>query len=177
MPRPLLFLFPLFLACSAQAQFDTSFIKKNIRHCADSMTHAFKTRSWDVFTRYSYPSVVGSLGGKKAFSDFMAGMFAPIPDSAWKKYEVGSILQVIKKGKDIQAIIELNSTLEWQGSRIITTSHLVAESWDGGLFWTFFDSQNDRMAAKLIDPNLSDELIIPEKQEKREPLPAAKGRQ
>ncbi len=166
----------LLIVCSSQAQFDSSFIKKNIRHCADSLTLAFKTRNWDVFTRYSYPAIVGALGGKKAFSDYIAGVFSQAPDSAWKKYEAGKILQVVKKGGDFQAIIELNSVIEWQGTRITTTSHLVGESWDGGLFWTFFDSQGDRVAAKQIDPNLADELIVPKREEKRELLAPPKGR-
>jgi hypothetical protein len=95
-----------------------------------------------------------------------------IPDSAWKKYEAGKILQLVKAGNDLQTIIELKSVIEWQGRRITTTSHLVGESWDGGLFWTFFDSQNDVMAAKQINPNLSAALIIPKKDEKVEMLPS-----
>jgi hypothetical protein len=96
-----------------------------------------------------------------------------IPDSAWKKYDAGKILQIIKAGNDLQTIIELNSVIEWQGRRITTTSHLVGESWDGGMFWTFFDSQNDVMAAKQINPNLSTTLIIPKKNEKVEMLSSA----
>lgn len=157
----------LFFTC-AQAQFDTSFIKKNIRHCADSLTFGFKTKNWEVFTRYSYPAMVASLGGAKEFSGYISQILGQAPDSAWKKYEPGKILQVLKKGGDYQAIIELKSIIEWQGTRISTTSHLVGESWDGGMFWTFFDSQGDRMAAKMIDPGLDDKLIIPQREEKRE---------
>ncbi|HEV7781514.1 MAG TPA: hypothetical protein VGO58_09615 [Chitinophagaceae bacterium] len=163
------------IVCSSRAQFDSSFIKKNIRHCADSLTLAFRARNWDIFTRYSYPAVVGAMGGKKEFSDYIAMVFSQAPDSAWKKYETGNILQLVKKGGDFQAIIELNSVIEWQGMRITTTSHLVGESWDGGMFWTFFDSQGDRVAAKQIDPNLSEDLIIPKREEKRESLIRPKG--
>ena len=92
-------------------------------------------------------------------------MFRAIPDSAWKKYEPGKILQVIKTAGDLQAVIELNYVLEWQGYRTITTIHLIGESWDGGLFWTFFNSEGDVILAKLIKPDLSDQLIIPQKKE------------
>ena len=160
----------LFLVCCSQAQFDTSFIKKNIRHCADSLTYGFKTKNWEVFTRYSYPALVGSLGGVKEFSTNIAQMFSQVPDSAWKKYEPGKILQVIKTGGDYQAIIELKTIIEWQGSRITTTSHLIGESWDGGMFWTFFDSQGDRIAAKLIKPDLNEQLVVPQREETKEPL-------
>ncbi len=166
----LLVMCSLFIVCSAMAQFDSSFIKKNIRHCADSLVLGFKTRNWALFTRYSYPAIVGAMGGKKEFSNYIAGVFSQAPDSAWKKYESGKILQVVKKGGDYQAIIELISVIEWQGTRISTVSHLIGESWDGGMFWTFFDSQGDPVAARQIDPNLSEQIIIPKRDEKRESL-------
>jgi len=159
----------LIFYCS-QAQFDTIFIKNNIRHCADSLTYAFKAKDWRIFTRYTYPALVGSLGGSGEFSTYISNIFSQIPDTAWKKYEAGKILQVIKTGGDYQAIIELKTIIEWQGNRITSTSHLIGESWDGGMFWTFFDSQGDVRAAKLIKPDLNEELIIPAREETKEPL-------
>lgn len=165
----LLSIFSILLS-SAKAQFDTSFIEKNIIRSSDSLVQAFKTRNWGKFTRYSYPSLVASFGGTQEFSNYIASIFNQLPDSAWKKYETGKIVQVLKTEGDYQAIIELKSIIEFDGTRTTTTSYLVAESWDGGLFWTFFDSQGDRAACKLIKPDLSDLLIIPEKDEKREPI-------
>lgn len=159
--------------CISHAQFDTAFAKASIRRCADSLVAGFKTKNWELFTRYSYPALIGSMGGKKEFMNYMAMMFSLIPDSAWKQYEPGRILQVIKTGGDLQTVLELNSVIEWQGRRISTVSHLIGESWDGGLFWTFFDSEGDRTSAMLIKPDLSEQLIIPPKKEKEEPLPAS----
>jgi hypothetical protein len=110
------------------------------------------------------------MGGKNEFMKYMAMMFEPIPDSAWKQYEPGKILQVIKTEGDLQAVIELKSIIDWQGRRITTVSHLIGESWDGGLFWTFFDSGDNRNSAILIKPDLSEELIIPQKIEKVETI-------
>ena len=166
--------FFLIITC-AHAQFDTGFVKKNIRHCADSLTYAFKARKWDIVARYTYPALIGTMGGKKEFIDYISRIFSQAPDSAWKKYEAGKIVQLVKKGNDLQAIIELNTVIEWQGNRISTTSHLIAESWDGGRFWTFFDSQGDPTASKHINPNLSDQLIIPKTEEKREPINGPKS--
>jgi hypothetical protein len=160
-----------FIFSRSPAQFDTSFAKANIRHCADSLTIGFKTKNWELFTRYNYPALIGSMGGKNEFMKNMAMMFSEIPDSAWKQYERGRILQVIKTGGDLQTVVELKSILDWQGRRITTVTHLIGESWDGGLFWTFFDSEGDRNAALLIKPDLSEQLIIPKKMEKTEPVP------
>ncbi len=156
----------LLVVCfSSNAQFDTVFAKTNLRHCADSITKAFKEKNWEQYTRYSYPALIGSMGGRTEFIKYIDGMFQSIPGSAWKKYQPGKILQIIKTPGDLQAVIELTSILEWQGQRITTTTHLVGESWDGGLFWTFFDSEGDKITATLIKRDLSEELIIPAKKE------------
>lgn len=175
-PKFLILFCSFFITCTAQAQFDSSFVNKNIRQCADSLTHGFRTRNWDLFARYTNPALIGTLGGKKEFVDYISQVFSQSPDYAWKKYKAGSILQMVQKGRDLQAVIELNTVIEWEGNRISTTSHLVGESWDGGLFWTFFDSQGDREATKKIHPNLSDELIIPKREEKKEPLNPSKSK-
>src|SRR4030095_9059174 len=87
-----------FIFCSSPAQFDTSFAKTSIRNCDDSLISGFKTKNWELFARYSYPSLIGTMGGKEEFKKYIAMMFDPIPDSAWKQYEPGKILQVIKTG-------------------------------------------------------------------------------
>ncbi len=155
---------------TSHAQFDTLFAKKNLLSSADSLVKGFKTRDWDLYTRYSNPGLVGSMGGRESFINYISTSFADIPDSAWKKYEKGNVLQIVKTPGDLQAILEMHSMIEWQNMRITTTSHLVAESWDGGLFWTFFDSQNDINASKMIKQNISAELVIPKRFEKMEPL-------
>ena len=175
--RLLISLLLVFFFGSSHAQFDTVFAKTNIRLCADSMAMGFKTKNWDQYTRYSYPALIGSMGGKAAFRHHMDTLFRSIPDSVWKKYEPGRILQVIKTAGDLQAVIELNYVLEWQGYRTTTTTYLVGESWDGGLFWTFFNPEGDVTLAKLIKPDLSDQLIIPSKKEKGEPLVPGKKNQ
>ncbi len=164
-----------FIFCSSNAQFDTAFAKSNIRKCADSLTHAFKIKDWYLFTRYSYPALIGTMGGKSEFIRYISLMFSEIPDSAWIQYEPGNILQVIKTGGDLQTVIELRSALDWQGKRITTVSYLIGESWDGGLFWTFFDSGGDRASALLYKPDLNEQLIIPKKIEKAESFPSQKN--
>jgi hypothetical protein len=162
--------FFVFLLGSTHAQFDTLFVKTNIRLSADSMTTGFKTKNWELYTRYVYPALIGSMGGKAEMMTYMENNFSSIPVTAWKEYQPGKILQVIKTAGDLQAVIELRSILEWQGQRITTVTHMIGESWDGGLFWTFFDSEGDLDIARLIKPDLSDQLIIPKKKETVETL-------
>jgi len=177
--RIIIFIVFLFSMKSSPAQFDTSFIKSNIYRCADSLTHNFKVKNWERFTLYSNPALVARMGGKNEFIDYLSQLFMQVPDSAWKKYEAGKILQIVKTDNDLQAVIELNSILQWEGTRVTSTSHMIGESWDGGLFWTFFDSLNDAKNARQIKPDLSKEIIIPQKNEKVEtasPKPKEKNR-
>lgn len=158
------------LVSQAEAQFDTSFIKFNIKRCADSLTDAFKARDWEKFTRYSYPALVGSMGGKKEFGEYVSNTFSHIPDTCWKKYEPTTVLQVIRTDGDYQAVILLSSILEFENTRYITTTPLIAESWDGGYFWTFFDSQGDLVATKIIKPDLAPTIILPERKQTQDPI-------
>jgi len=166
----------LFFFTAVSAQFDTSFMKSRIRFCADSMALGFRTRNWDLFTRYTYPALVGTMGGRQAFINYVSQTFGRVPDSAWKQYQPGKVLQVVKTRDDLQAVIELYSQVETMGARIIDTSCLVAQSWDGGMFWTFFDSQGSVLAARTIKPDLSEDLLIPARNERMEPLKPAPGK-
>lgn len=164
------FIFLFLLVFSAgHSQFDTAFVKTGIRNCADSLCHGFKTKNWELFSRYSYPAMIGALGGQEEFKNYMAIMFDPFPDSAWKVYEPGKILQIIKTQGDLQALIELKSVLEWEDKLITTITHLIGESWNGGLHWTFFDSEGDRAKALLIKPDLNEQLLLPAKKENIKP--------
>ena len=169
MKKPVLS-FLVFLAINAHAQFDSSYARKQIVACADSLARGFVTKDWVLFTSYSYAPLIGILGGKEQFIKQVSGALNEIPDTAWKKYHPGTVLQVVQTGRQLQAVVELFSVVEWQGIRVATTHHLIAESWNGGQHWTFFDSQNDRDKAVMIKPDLSPLLIIPPKHEKMEPL-------
>lgn len=164
--RILLFASFLMVTFAGMGQFDTSFAKKNITRCADSLVKGFRTRNWELFALYSNPSIIGTLGGKESFIQFINETFATIPPDAWKMYKPGTILQVVKTPTELQSVSELNSIIEWEGKRVTATSYLIGQSWDGGLNWTFFDSQSDINAVKTIKPDISPEIIIPAKKEK-----------
>lgn len=166
--RILLFIFLFFAARHCPAQFDTSFARKNINRCADSLVKGFRTKNWELFALYSNPAIIGTMGGKESFISFVNQAFATIPSVAWKMYKPGKILQVVKTPYDLQSVSELNSVIEWDGKRITATSYMIGQSWDGGLNWTFFDSQSDTNAVKAIKPDISPEIIIPVKKEKVE---------
>ena len=151
-------------------QSDTAYLKKRISVSADSLAKGFVEKDWELFTRYTYPALIGSLGGKDAFISMVLSRLSGIPDTAWKRYEPGEVLQLVKTDRDWQALVEFHSVLEWAGMRISTTHFLIAESWNGGQDWTFFDSQNSRDTSLLIKPDPSPLIEIPAAREKTEAL-------
>jgi len=168
--KPVIIILTCFWFISASAQLDTFFVKQNIHRCADSLAHAFKTKNWDLFTTYSYPALIGSLGGVQKFKEYIQETLSAAPDSAWKQYEPGKILQIVKTAKDIQTVIELHTRIAMDSMQISTTTYMVGESWNGGQHWTFFDSRGDRSIALTVKPDLSPELVIPSRKEKLEPF-------
>lgn len=171
MRKKLLFIFFLFSSTlPLQAQFDTASAKQQLRQCADSFAIAFLKKDWNQYLQYSNPAMVALMGGQAAFKSTVAGNFAKFTDNAWKQYEIGKILQVVKTKRELQAVVELQSILELNGLYIHTTSSLIGQSWDGGRFWTFFGNEGDRMMALAIKPDLSNEIILPLKKEYSEPV-------
>ncbi len=175
--RSLFISFFLVLTVIANGQFDTTYAKSRLLQCADSLATGFKTRNWDLYARYSNPAIIGSVGGKYEFIVLVREMFANVPDTAWKLYKPGNVLQIVKVGKDLQGVMELHSIIEWQGVRVTSTAYMIAESWNNGFSWTFFDSHGDANGSRVLVPSLSPELVIPQKQEKIEPLdPSMQGK-
>ena len=168
MKRTILSLLLCFLLLRGSAQLDTAYVHQRISQCADSLAAGFLRGDWELYAKYTYPPLIGAIGGKEAFIKKMKESFDEIPDTSWKRYEPGMILQVVKTTYDIQAVVELHSLIEWQGLRITSTHHLIAESWNGGQHWTFFDTQNDLEKTRQIKRDLSPLLQVPPKQEKVE---------
>jgi hypothetical protein len=138
--------------------------EKNIYRCADSMIDAFKRKDWPTFVKYNHPNLVKIVGGPEAFASFINLQMKQIPDSVVKNIEIGRVLQVVKTPKDEQCLVEQNMRLQSAGVTFSKTTYLIGESVNSGKNWTFFDvSTNSRLTPKHIKPDISKELIIPDK--------------
>ncbi|MCX6316407.1 MAG: hypothetical protein NTW29_03905 [Bacteroidetes bacterium] len=158
----------LLLAQLSFGQFDTSFARKHITRCTDSLVKGFRTQNWELFALYSNPAIIGTMGGKEAFINTIRETFAAIPASAWKSYKPGKVIQIIQLPRELQSVSELISVVEFQGRRVTATTYLIGQSWDGGLNWTFFDSQNDINTVREIKPDISPAIKLPPRKEKME---------
>lgn len=170
--KQLKILIPLLITLSLQlqAQTDTLWMRQRLQSCADNFTNAFMKKNWDQYISYSNPAMVASMGGNEAYKIVVAGNFAKIPEGSWKKYQVDSVLQIVKTPNEWLAVLSLNSVLEMNGLLIYTTSALIGQSWDGGNFWTFFGNEGDKSMALMIKPDLSEAIQIPAKKEYSKPV-------
>lgn len=152
------------LSCfEGRSQPDTIVMKQNILRCADSMGKSFLQKDWKTFVRYNNPNLVRMLGGEENFIAFTKETLKEIPDTAFKKYEIGKIIQIVQTPFDWQCLVEQKTELNIHGMKMNSTTYLVGESLDGGKGWTFFDSQGDAESARLFKPDLSERFIIPAK--------------
>jgi hypothetical protein len=143
----------------------------NIYRSADSMMTAFKAKDWATFARYNHPAMVKMVGGQEAMINMIAQQMQQIPDTAIKSIGVGKILQVVKTEQDHQCVVEQNMLMEMQGRRLNSTTYLVGESLNGGKSWTFFDASSGGVVKpKDLKPNLSPEIMIPEKKQDMKPM-------
>ena len=96
--KQLKILIPLLVTLSLQlqAQTDTLWMRQRLQSCADNFTDAFMKKNWDQYISYSNPAMVASMGGNEAYKIVVAGNFAKIPEGSWKKYQVDSVLQIVK---------------------------------------------------------------------------------
>lgn len=152
----LLFIFP------AMAQDDTVAIKKNVRLCADSMILAFMQEDWKTYTRFTMPSLVEMLGGEEGFIEFTKELLSEMPDSSVKEYTTGEVVQLVKTAGSWQSVIEQTLVFEADSMRLVSLSYLFGVSYDGGRAWTFIDPQGDINNVKLLFPDVSPEIRIPE---------------
>ena len=146
-------------------------IEANIYRSADSMMAAFRSKDWATFAKYNHPTMLQMKGGEEAFVSLLAMQMQQVPDSLIKNIEIGKILQVVKTSDDHQCVVEQNTIMEMEGTRISSTTYLLGESLNGGKNWTFFDATNSgAVKATDIKRNISNELKIPEKKQEVKPI-------
>lgn len=146
-------------------------IEVNIYRSGDSMMQAFKNKDWTTFAKYNHPAMLAMMGGEEAFVGLLANQMQQIPDSSIKLIKIGKVLQVIKTPYDHQCVVEQNMEMVMESMQVNSTTYLVGESLNGGKNWTFFDASNsERIKATDIKPNLSREIIVPEKKQEMKQL-------
>lgn len=147
----------------AQAQIDTSSLKRNIYAAEDSMVAISKRKDWNAYADYMHPVVIELSGGKEAFIQILESQ-SEILDSV-QMYKSGMIFQLSKTGNQYQCIVEAFIQMKIDGQVASGSSYDIAISEDGKR-WTFFripPTATSRQIKELL-PGLNPELKFPRSQ-------------
>jgi hypothetical protein len=134
---------------------------------ANTMGHAFLKEDYQTFAKYTYPTLLRSMGGENK----MAATLKQVTDGmrlkgmSFSDIVVDSPSKIIKNDGELQCTLQQHTTIKLPNGRAITTSTLIAISKDGGKNWLFIDTSNKDLAAmRKVLPNLSSTIVIPPQQ-------------
>ncbi len=160
-----IFFFALFLtACNGQTKnIDYS---KTIKEQAELMGQLLIKKDFMSFSKYTYPKIVEMMGGRHKMVEVMEKESKEMLSEGTDFLNVtfGEPSKIITIGTELQCSVPQTIEMKVPNGRLIIKSTLISISIDNGKNWYFIDtSGGDIQTMKKALPNLSEELIIPEK--------------
>lgn len=147
------------------AQNDDAIIKTMLEQ-ANAMGEKFIAKDYAGFLKYSHPRTIEVMGGKqKAITKFTSEM-KTIQDEGitFISLNYGAPTRIIRVNTELQSTLPQIIEMHVPGGTVTATTTLLAISTDMGENWHFLDTANyDHALMKLLLPNLSDEIVIPER--------------
>ena len=125
-------------------------------------------KDFQSFSQFTYPKVVEMMGGREkmiaALEEGTKQMEAQ--ETYFKNAYFGEPSKILSVGNELQCIVPQTIEMKVPNGKLVTKTALIAISNDKGKKWYFIDSGGkDLSTLKNALPNLSEELVIPEKQE------------
>jgi len=161
-------LFSTGIAYSQTNAIDTAVAAANLKKSADNMAKLFIEKDYTHYVKYINPKIVANTGGNdkmivvlKQSMDDMKSKGVTI-----KNLSIGSLSPIVVAKSGLQSVVQELLTLKMNEGRVEATSYLIALSTDKGKTWTFIDTSGKPLAEmQKMFPLLSNELVIPEKQQ------------
>ncbi len=147
---------------------DTAVAAANLKKSADNMAALFIEKDYTHYVKYINPKIVANTGGNdkmivvlKQSMDDMKSKGVTI-----KNLSIGNISSIVITKAGLQSVVQELLTLKMNEGRVEAISYLIALSTDKGKTWTFIDTSGKPLAEmQKMFPSLSNELVIPEKQQ------------
>lgn len=143
-------------------------MQKTIRAHAEKMGRFLFDKNYTGFAQYTYPKILEMMGGAanmaKAIEDGNKEMAEH--GMSITKVTIGEPSAIITAGNELQCTVPQTIEMKTPEGRLVAHSTLIAISSDGGKTWHFLDtSRKPLKALQQFIPNLSNDLVIPEKEE------------
>jgi len=166
----IIILFSLFIgACNGQTKTaDSSNYSKTVKEQAETMGQLLLKKDFKSFAKFTYPKIVEMMGGEQKMIEVMEKGSKEMESegTSFLNVTIGEPTKIITMENELQCMLQQTIEMKVPNGRLITKSTLIAISTDNGKNWYFVDtSGKDIQAMKEALPNLSGELIIPEKQQ------------
>ncbi|HYV93672.1 MAG TPA: hypothetical protein VE978_17995, partial [Chitinophagales bacterium] len=156
-------------SCNGQAKPpDSSNYFIQIKEQAEAMAQLLLKKDFKSFAKFTHPKIVEMMGGEQKMIEGMEKDLKEMESqgTGFLNVTIGEPSKVIVVNNELQSTVPQTIEMKVPNGRLVAKSTLIAISTDNGKTWYFIDtSGKDIQAMKKIFPNLSEELVISEKQQ------------
>lgn len=167
MKTKLLFLSLFFAFFLSRAQ-NNNLYTKVILEQANEMGKKFVERDYAGFIKYAHPATIKAMRGEKEALRKMNEQMMEIAKEGIIVTDVnfGTPTKIINVDGELQCTLPQILTMEIPDGKLTATTTVIVISKDNGKNWYFLDTANYNFQdMRLLLPNLSDEIVIPERSE------------
>jgi len=163
------FLISLSITCFSQdLQYDSSLAKLNLKTTSQKMVKYLADKDFIEFTNFINPDIIKLGGGKVQMAELTKKSFKDLEARGFSITDVTveDPTNIVVQKQQLQSIIPQKLKIKTKGGYLIAKSYLIAVSNDKGKTWYFADTSGKTLEQiKLVLPNLSNQLIIPQKEQ------------
>jgi hypothetical protein len=165
----LIFLPLLFVACTSTSQVkndEASDYSRTIKEQAETMKTFLLKKDYKSFASFTYPKVIQMMGGEAKMVEILenSAKNTEAQGIALLDVTLGEPSNVVKQGNELQCTIPQTVKMKVPEGKLTQNSTLIGISMNNGNRWYFIDVSGKELAEmQRALPNLSSELIIPEK--------------
>ena len=155
----------LFISFCAFGQNDDALVKTMLEQ-ANVMGKKFLEKDYTGFLKYGHPRTIEVMGGLQTAVTKMTTQMKQIEEEGIYVIGLtyGTPSKIIRVDGELQSTLPQILEMRVSGGVISAPTTMLAISKDMGKNWYFLDTANYNHAdMKLLLPNLSDEIIIPER--------------
>ena len=151
----------------AQVVRTDSICKNNVEKQGNIMADLLMNKDYRAFSKYTYQPIIDMAGGEEILIDLIKKGMEQIETQglSFLKCSIERPISIIHIKNELQCTVTQNIVLKTATGRIVSKSTLIGISSDDGENWTFIDAHGkDIKTLQASLSNLSNDLIIPEKQ-------------
>lgn len=127
----------------------------------EAMGQCLITEDYDCFIRYNHPMIVQSYGSKEKMKDLLSQMMRGYKEyqGQYKKIAFVDVGQIESAGRNIQAVINQEVTLDKHGEQVTEHQKVLAVSEDNGTTWHYINlTGTDKEKISRFYPELNKKL-------------------